>query len=342
MAEEAIAVAPPEEAPGTPVTAVEEKPDIKVTVTPDERTARPELSDEEVAKLGEAAPAEDEITRYAKDAQRRIKSLSTANSEWRKRVVKANTDLATATNLAQELYRENQQLRQGQTRSETALIEQAVQRADAMLAHARGRLKAAYAANNVDEIVAAQEEVAKHVAESDRLKLLKPTGQPEPGGPPSADAAPPASAPRPAQGPRPLSDGTKAWLQKNTWFGKPGGEAMTGFAMGVHNELAAQGVAEETDPETYWSTIDKRLRETFPNRFKEPAAAAAAAEPEPQRPARPVAVIGSTRTNGQPVNGHVKSARQVTLTESQVRIARNLGLTAEQYAMQLVKEGKVN
>jgi len=52
-----------------------------------------------------------------------------------------------------------------------------------------------------------------------------------------------------------------------------------------------------------------------------------------------VAVAGATRTNGsaEPRRG----PRHVVLSESQVSLARSLGLTNEQYAMQLVRdEGK--
>ena len=51
---------------------------------------------------------------------------------------------------------------------------------------------------------------------------------------------------------------------------------------------------------------------------------------------RPVAVAGATRTNGtaEPRRG----PRHVVLTESQVSLAHSLGLTNEQYAMQLVRD----
>ena len=81
---------------------------VTVEVAPDDlgdKWAKPELSDEEVAKLSEPAP-EDEIGRYASQAQKRIKSLHIANQEWRRRVVQSSKDVATATSLAEQLYRE--------------------------------------------------------------------------------------------------------------------------------------------------------------------------------------------------------------------------------------------
>src|SRR5215471_13891560 len=110
-----------------------EQPEVTVEVLPDEdKPGRPQLTDEEVAKLAEA-PSDDEVSRYAKDAQKRIKNLHTINLEWRRRVVQSTKDVATATSLAEQLYRENQQLRDSVGRSETALIEQAIQRAESQL-----------------------------------------------------------------------------------------------------------------------------------------------------------------------------------------------------------------
>jgi hypothetical protein len=338
MAEAAVAAT--EDERGTPVTAVEAAPDLVVEIASDEKGARPQLTDEQVAALAEP-PAEDEISRYARDAQKRIKSLHLASQEWKRRVIKANNDVATATNLAQELYQENQRLKVDRARSDQAVVEQAILRAEANLGQARGKLKTAFAAQDVDAIAAAQEEMARYVAEADRLRLLKGSApSAEAAGPPAGSPAAPAAAAPP---PRPLSEPFKQWRAQNQWFNTPGNEALTGFALGVHNELVNQGVSEESDPAAYYAAIDKRMRETFPSRFANalkpngaPAGAAIEAEP---RGARPVAVVGGTRVSGAAVSG---KPRHVTLTESQVRLAKNLGLTNEQYAAQLIKEGKAN
>jgi hypothetical protein len=291
---------------------------------------RPQLSDEEVEKLAEP-PADDEIGHYAKEAQRRIKSLRTAGQEWRRRVLQANKDLATATTLAEQLYRENRQLKDDRGRSETALIEQAVERVTAQLAQAKDRARAAHAAGNADEIVGATEQVARCAAELDRLHLLKPP----PGRAEAREDAPPQPAPPAA--PPPVSPGVEAWIRRNPWFGKDGEEEMSNFAMGVHQALEKQGIREPGNPEVYWGTIDRRLREKFPERFPAADKDKDKDKAEPGEGRRPVAVAGATRVNG---GASPRGPRHVTLSESQVRLAKNLGLTPEQYAAQLVKEGK--
>jgi hypothetical protein len=303
------------------------EPEVTVEVAADtEKPGKPQLSDVEVEKLAEL-PAEDEIGRYAKDAQKRIKSLHVVTQEWRRRVIQSAKDVATATTLAEQLYRENQELKANMGRSEAALIEQAIQRVEAQLAQARLAARAAIASQDPDQMIAANEQVSRFVAEADRLRILR---QPTPA---AGEAPPPAAAPlSPPPAAPPPSAGVQDWLKRNTWFGKPGEEETTNFAMGVHHSLERQGITEASDPEKYWSTIDRRLREVYPDRFGKPAAEGA----HPQ--SRPVAVTGSTRTNGQAAAERPTNKRHIVLSESQVRIARALGLTPEQYATQLVKD----
>ena len=301
---------------------------VEVVADPDDKVGKPRLTDEEVAAMDNVP--DDEIGRYATDAQKRIRSLKASNQEWKRRAVQGTRDVATATNLAEQLYRENQQLKTMQQRSEAALIDQALQRAEAQLEQAKTRARIAVASNDADAIVTANEEVARFVAEADRLRLLKPpAGRAATDGESAQPAAAPPVQPAPPQ-PRPVSQGVQNWIQKNPWFGKPGSEEMTGFAMGIHQNLAAQGVTEDKDPEKYWATIDKRLREVYPDQFKDPAKEALA---ESRRPA---AVTGGTRVNG--AGTPAAKPRHVTLTESEVRIARSLGITNEAYAAQKIKD----
>lgn len=307
------------------------EPELTVEVASDDtgKLGKPELTDEEVSKLDQAPP-EDEIGRYAQAAQKRIKAMQIANQEWKRRAVQANHDMATATTLAQQLYQENQQLKTSVGRSETALIEQALQRTEAQLQSARQKAKAAYSSGNPDEIVTANEEVARYVAEADRLRLLRPAagqeGEAAPHNQPSQN-----QPPSPAQSQR--TPVLNAWLERNPWFQTDeraaqgaGDQEMTRYAMEVHGALASQGITEGAG-DKYWGVINERMRERFPDRFSAP--------PKPN--GRPVTVTGATRTNGAAASPP-RSPRHVVLSESQVRIAHSLGLSPEQYAAQLIKD----
>lgn len=308
------------------VTTSQAEPEegVTVEVAPyNEKPGKPQLSDKEVEEM-DSLPPDDEIGKYAKDAQRRIKSLHIANQEWRRRSVQSQREMATATNLAQQLYVENQQLKQSRERSEQAVIDQALGRAEAQLAQAEQRYLAARQAGDAAQEVKAQVDIARFVAEADRLRLLRPA--PSPNGDASAVQQPPQQQ---QQQPPPMSEDHKQWLGRNPWYQKPGEEEMSQFALGVHHSLERQGIFENTNPREYWGTIDKRLREKFPERFE-------AQNEKPTNGNRPVAVAGATRTNG--TEPRQRGPRHVVLSESQVKLARSLGISNEDYAKQLVKD----
>ena len=313
---------PDEETPETPASPQPEAQaaaeDLAVEVEAP-RSGRPAPSDEELAKHTEIP--EDEIAKYQQDAQKRIKGLRVAYQEQRRRAEQWSRDASTASNLAEQLYRENQQLRQNVTRSETALIDQATARAESELEKARIKAKQAWASQDSDLIVDANENVARAVSEVDRLRLLKPAvGSPAAPG----NAAPaPAEAPAPAPSQRPMSERTRSWVAQNPWFGQDA--EMTQFAVRQHQHLVLDGITEEANPDLYWRTIEDKLRQQYPEKFAR----------QTESRARPVAVTGGTRANGAaPTSAAGK--RTVHLTESQVRLAQRLGLTAEQYAKQMI------
>ena len=313
--------------------ADEPKDEVTVEVQPyGELPPKPQLSDEEVEKL-DNLPPDDEIGKYARDAQKRIKSLHIANQEWRRRSVQSDRNAAAATNLAHQLYQENQQLKNSTQRSEQALIEQALQRAEAQLSQAKSKFLAARNTNDTVQELAAQEEIAQAVAERDRLRLLRTIPANGDGAPPQQQQQQQQPPPQQQQQPPQDNERTAAWKRRNSWFGQPGEEKLTRFAVGIHEDLLKQGITEEGNPKEYWGTIDRELRETFPQRFQEKP-------PEKEKPegTRPVAVAGATRVNGSAEPLKKSGPRHVVLTESQVALARSLGITNEQYAMQLVRD----
>jgi phage I-like protein len=96
---------------------------------------------------------------------------------------------------------------------------------------------------------------------------------------------------------------------------------MTYAAWGIHQTLVEQ---EGVDPnsEEYYTELDRRVRDTFPSKFKE--------ESRQQRSAP--AVAPAARSSG------INSARRtVRLSPSQVAIAKKLGVPLEEYA-KYVKE----
>ena len=107
----------------------------------------------------------------------------------------------------------------------------------------------------------------------------------------------------------------RAWKEKNDWFGSD--DEKTSFALGVHQKLVKSGVEPSSDE--YYSKLNKRIAEVFPDKEK-------VEDVYDQR----------TSTVVAPVQRSPKS-RKVVLTQTQVSLARRLGITPEQYARELVK-----
>ena len=109
----------------------------------------------------------------------------------------------------------------------------------------------------------------------------------------------------------------ETWAGKNSWFGQD--SAMTYTAFDLHKKLTEQ---EGFDPSTdeYYVEIDKRIRLEFPHKFD---------TIEVKETIRPVQKVASATRS-------TKTGRKtVTLTPSQVAIAKKLGVPLELYAKQL-------
>jgi hypothetical protein len=306
---------------------------IEIEIEPENEEQKPRLRTGDTSNLD---VRDEEISGYGKGVQDRIKKLRFAFHEERRQREQKERDLAAANDYAQRVFRENAALKKNVRASEQAVVHQALSRADAEIAQAKAKTRAAHESGVADDIVTSTEELARAVAEKDRLSMLKE---------PPAEEAQAAEPPRPA--PEPDAH-TKQWFAKNTWYGKPGEEERSAFAMGVHNKLVAQGISAASNPEVYWRTIDERLAAIFPDKHSN-GNGDGAEEGEGPREAprreereftssRPLAVAGGTRSNtGATPAGRT---RVIRLSESQVRLARRLGLTPEQYAQQVALESE--
>jgi len=114
------------------------------------------------------------------------------------------------------------------------------------------------------------------------------------------------------------------WAERNPWFGQD--RVMTYAAWGIHETMVSQ---EGIDPNSdeYYTELDRRLQEEFPNKFQ----SRSSAQPTRQQRSAP-AVAPATRSSG--INN---VRRTVRLSPSQVAIAKKLGVPIEEYA-KYVKE----
>ena len=94
--------------------------------------------------------------------------------------------------------------------------------------------------------------------------------------------------------------------------------------MGINETLVKEGLTPKSQADEYYSRIDAEMRQRFPEKFG-----------EQQIEDAPVRQTGSVVA---PAQRSAKKPRRVQLTSTQVALAKRLGLSAEQYAAQLLKE----
>ena len=141
---------------------------------------------------------------------------------------------------------------------------------------------------------------------------------------------------QPVQQPTPDPE-MQAWAQKNPWFMSqdPAHKEMTSFAMFLDQKLQASGIDPATQAQKYYAEIDAGMRSQYPNFFGVPQASV---ETTPEIPVeekrQPANVVAPASRN----SGSNKNPRNVRLTQTQVKLARQLGISPEQYARQLLKD----
>ena len=285
--------------------------------TPEEDRGRarkePETDDKEV-KADTAGDDDDEdLSKHSESVQKRIKKLKYEYHEERRRKEAADREREAALAYAEKVKQENERLRKNLTDGESVLITQAKARVTSELDRAKQEYKAAYEAGDADAVLEAQSRLIKLQSEADRIENWKPQKREEA---PVAEA--PKAAPRvPEPDPK-----AKAWVEKNDWFQRD--QAMTRYAMLIHEELVESGVDSRSD--LYYNKIDEAMRARYPDRF-------GVVEPEVQQPQRRAGSVVAPAGRNTPA-----PRNKVVITSSEAAIARRLGISVKDYAAQKLKD----
>jgi len=254
------------------------------------------------------APAEvtdDELAQYSDGVKKRIQHFSKGYHEERRAKEAALREREEALRLAQNLVEENKRLQGSLGQGQQALLEQAKKVVQNEVDAAKQKLKDAHEAFDTDGIVAAQEELAKAVNKAERVNNFKP---------PVAKPAEPVVQPAPSVAPPPVDDKARAWLKANPWFET--NNRMRAVALEIDKELVTNGVDPTSDE--YYQRINNEIRQTFPDAFTS------------EKPVKKAAVVAPATRSTAP--------KKIVLTQSQVQIAKRLGLTNEQYARAVAEE----
>jgi len=258
------------------------------------------------------APAEvtdDELEQYSEGVKKRIQHFSKGYHEERRAKEAALREREEAVRLAQNLVEENKRLQGSLGQGQQALLEQAKKVVANEVETAKQKLKAAHEAGDTEAFITAQEELTTAKIRAERVNNFKPPVT-------SAVAKPEESVVQPAPSPvAPQVDSkARAWQDANPWFMT--NRRMTAVAMEIHNELVEGGVDPTSDE--YYQRINQEVRQTFPDAFPS------------EKPVKKASVVAPATRSTAP--------RKIVLTQSQVQIAKRLGLTNEQYARAVADE----
>lgn len=289
------------------------KPDIEIEDdTPEEDRGREPLPQEIVDEL-----EKDELDDYSDKVKTRLKQMKKVWHDERREKERAFREQQEAIALAQRYRQEVEKLRSTMTQGEQTLVQSIQQATEYEVAEARRAYKEAYEAGDSDKVVEAQEKLSEATYKLNQIKNYKPVAHQN-----DFDVEVPQEqfkVPTPDQK-------TLAWQERNRWYGSD--EEMTATALGLHQKLVKQYGADYAGTDNYWQSIDTTMRRRFPEYFGESEKPAGSA-PTAKGDAKPATVVAPASRS--------TSSKKIVLKQSQISLAKKLGLTPEQYARELSK-----
>lgn len=295
-----------------------ELPDVEVEIvddTPEDDRGREPLKAEKPE-----VEHEEELENYSERVQKRINQLNHRYHDERRAREALERQAEEAIRLAQTVYQENEKLKKTLTWGQQEYTRESEAKIDYAQKLAEDKYRRAYETGDTEGVLEAQKALndvaiqrsqlqtwvnnAAQVQQEAETSLQQPQNQVY--NAPVQQAQPSA----PPRDPR-----AEDWAARNPWFGRD--EEMTSFAYGLHQKLVNSGIDPTSDE--YYQRIDNRIREKFPENF--------------QKARKTSTVAPAARSTG---------SRKVTLTASQVAIAKRLGVPLETYAKYAAKEAQIN
>ena len=303
--------------------------DLEVTIIDD----TPE-EDRRPAKADDASPEVDddvvdkEIADYSKRAADRISKIKYEYHEERRAKEAAARESKEAVARLQTMMSENQRLQAMVEQGGEVLNKQAHNNALWAKQNAQAEFKKAYEEGDADAMTKAQEMIARATLAEQQSNNMAENVQ--------AQVTKNMPVQKQAEPKQELDPEMKEWSSKNPWFMStvPEHQEMSSYALTIDQRLRNQGVMPEKDAQKYYAEVDRYMRNEYPNFFgvqvDQTAEVVSEAGTTKRQPSTVVA--SATRDSGN------KKPSQVRLTQTQVKLARQLGISPEQYANQLLKE----
>jgi hypothetical protein len=284
-----------------------EKPEIEVVDdTPAEDRYRTPMQDIP------QDPTEEELATYSESVKNRFKHFTKGYHEERRAKEAAQREKDEALRIAQAVFEENKRLKGSVNQGQAVLLEQAKRAVNTEIEEAKRMYKEAYESGDTDKLLDAQEALTTARIRADKVNNFKPA-------PLQETETPVQIAPQPQQA-APVDEKLLAWQDQNQWFGS--NKRMTSYALGLHEELVENGIRVGSDE--YYRRIDTDIRERFPDQV----GAGESVDAKPQRTKSNV-VSPATRST---------APKKIVLTQTQVNLAKRLGVPLELYARKVAEE----
>jgi hypothetical protein len=255
---------------------------------------------------------EDELAKYDDSVRKRIQHFTKGFHEERRAKEAALREREEAVRMAQQIVEENKKLKGSLNANQNVMLQQAKRAVEGEIDEAKRLYKEAYESGDADALVLAQEQLTVAKMRAEKISSFKPASlQPQE----TEVQIQPQQAPRPPDDPK-----LRAWQSENPWFGQ--NRKMTAYALGLHEDLVAEGIPAGSDD--YYKAIDTEMRGRFSDAF------------ESEKPSD--ANSSTKKSNVVAPATRSTAPKKIVLTKTQVQLAKRLGLTNEQYARAVAQE----
>ena len=260
-------------------------------------------------------PEEQEIEQYSESVQKRINRLT-------KKMRDAEREREEALVYAKNVQAESTQIRQRMENLDQGYMSEYGGRLALQQQQAEEKLRRAVELGDADSTVSAQKDLTNLSVAVNNYSTAQRQAQQNAQAQQYYQQQAAQAAQQQQQVQQEIKPDGKAenWAGRNSWFGQD--EAMTFAAFGIHKRLIEDEGFDPTSDD-YYNELDSRIKREFPHKFGE--------EQSPSRkPAQNVAGVSRSTASG-------RSGKRVKLSQTQVAIAKKLGVPLEEYA-KYVKE----
>lgn len=262
-------------------------------------------------KVVEENKDKSEVEKKAAYAQNRINKAVAQAKDFQRREL-------MAVQYAKQLEEENNKLKATKQSFEKTMFDSRKSETDSTIELAKQAHKQAVEVNDAEAIARATELLSTAIAEKKYIEANEQRSQFEA----DYDQAVNQEVESPLQEPQQVqeyaepSPKAQAWANKNSWFGQD--RVATTVALTIHEQLANEGFDLNSDE--YYNELDNRLRSEIPNKFDNNV--------EATKPVQTVASPSRTTSTGR------KPSNRVELSPSEQRLAKRLGVSFKDYAIQ--------